>query len=98
MNSIATSVIPSLDDGLLDDPVGAKFSHRRGNDMGAIRIAAAFDEGQVLTIHEALINRVFHVTVVDVVKVASDVLGTVDGARLAWRVVLIDDGQYGVGG
>jgi hypothetical protein len=66
--------------------------------MRSIGIAAPLEIGQVLAVNHAVVERVFHVAAIDIIKKASDVLGALDGARLARRIVGVDDGHYCIGG
>ena len=93
LSARASSRIPCLDCRLPDDALRAEFGSIRCNDSRSVAVLAALHESQSIAVDKAHLDAVPHIAAVDVIQKGTYVLRTRDDARLARRVITVDDCQ-----
>src|SRR5260370_27048333 len=87
----AALFVPGLDDGLVRDLAALEFDHRQAEHLGPIRIGAGLREGQSVALGDAGIHLMGHRPTADIVPESADRRLALDLARLARRIVAVDD-------
>src|SRR3954469_17583185 len=85
--------IPSLDDRLLRDLAAVEFDHRQAKHLGAVRIGTRLGKRQPASLGDACIHLVGDGAAANVVKERRDLRPSAQHARLARRIVAVDDVQ-----
>src|SRR5260370_11117679 len=88
------SLIPGLDHGLLRDAAARELDHGRAEHLRAVGIGAGLRESEPVAFGEADVDLVRHCPAADIVPEGVDRGPALDHARLARRIVAIDDAHY----
>src|SRR6202012_522796 len=81
-----SALVPGLHHGLLGDLALGQAQHRRAQDIGPVRIAAALAEGRAGGVTGAVVDVVGHVAAADVAEPSGDLVAA---AQDLWRARLV---------
>jgi len=92
------SAIPGLHDSLAYNLPALKFEHRRTKHLGPIGVRAALREGEAVAYGNTIFDLVRHVASADILKIGRDSALAFQIARLAGRIVTINNQNDGIVG